>query len=167
MIEFSGTFYSCFYYFCIILDGEIKIFIENRDEPLATYKDQNLIQVKYFGFASYDNYLAKFFYNCAGENTYSSNEIENSCRFYESWENEYKEFFKITDIPRIRPEGYLIKFPVYIQATKDAHVLLSPRAADDRADDVYEIRKFSRFVIKSKIKENNSLTNPSDRRMGK
>lgn len=72
--------------------GEIKVFAEYQDAPLAVAIDQKPIQIKYFGFASYDNYLAKFFYNCAGENTYSANDISTLCRPYEAMENEYKQY---------------------------------------------------------------------------
>lgn len=46
--------------------GLIKVFIEYQTEPLAEYRDKNPLQIKYFGFASYDNSPNKYFYNCEG-----------------------------------------------------------------------------------------------------
>lgn len=123
-------------------DGEIKVFIEYKKEPLAVASDKDPLPIKYFGFASYDNSLAKYFYDCPGENTYGATELSKRCKYYEALENEYKDFIRISDIEGIRPEGYIIRFPLFIQAEKDAHILLSPRNVDDRADSVYEICKF-------------------------
>lgn len=119
--------------------GEIKVFIEYKDEPLAVYTDRRPLAVKYFGFASYDNSLAKYFYDCPGEYTYDVTELAKRCNQYEESENQYKKFFPISEIEGIRPDGYIIKFPVFIHAESNAHILLSPKNRDDRSDDVYEI----------------------------
>lgn len=116
------------------------MFIEYQKEPLAVAKDKSVLPIKYFGFASYDNSLAKFFYNCEGENAYGDEDIKNLCRYASATENEYKEFYKITDVTGIRPEGYIINFPFYIQAERDAHVLLTKGPLANREDDEYEIR---------------------------
>lgn len=118
------------------------MFIEYQKEPLAATRDANPLPIKYFGFASYDNTLNKYFYNCEGENAYGIDDIKELCRSYQALENEYKEFYPIKDVVGIRPDGYIINFPLYIQSGKDAHVLLTTRAVDDRADDVYEICKY-------------------------
>lgn len=117
------------------------MFIEYKDEPLAITTDRRPLAVKYFGFASYDNSLAKYFYDCPGEYVYELNELTKRCNNYEAFENEYKKFFAISEIEGIRPDGYIIKLPVFIQAERDAHILLSPQNRDDRSDDVYEICK--------------------------
>lgn len=115
------------------------MFIEYKDEPLAVTTDRRPLAVKYFGFASYDNSLAKYFYDCPGEYSYDLNELAKRCIHYEESENQYKKFFPIAEIEGIRPDGYIIKFPVFIHAERDAHILLSPHNRDDRSDDVYEI----------------------------
>lgn len=70
-------------------------------------EDKSVLPVKYFGFASYDNSLAKFFYNCEGEHAYQEDDIKKLCRYAEASENEYKDFYKISDVTGIRPEGYV------------------------------------------------------------
>lgn len=117
------------------------MYIEYKKEPLAEYHDKSPLQIKYFGFASYDNTLNKYFYNCEGENAYGIDDIKDMCRSAEATENEYKEFVPIKDVVGIRPDGYIVNFPLYIQSERDAHVLLTTRPVDDRADDCYEICK--------------------------
>lgn len=102
-----------------------------------------MLPIKYFGFASYDNSLAKFFYNCEGENAYQEDDIKKLCRYADAMENEYNEFYKITDITGIRSEGYIINFPFYIQAERDAHILLTTVPMANREANEYEIRKYS------------------------
>lgn len=79
--------------------------------------------------------------NVKGENAYGEADIKEMCRSYEALENEYNDFFPISEVTGIRPDGYIINFPLFIQAEKDAHVLLTTRAVSDRSDDCYEIRK--------------------------
>lgn len=129
--------------FC--LAGKIRVFIEYQKEPLAIAADDEPLPIKYFGFASYDNSLAKFFYNCEGENAYGEADIKDLCRYAEARENEYKEFFKITDITGVRSEGYIINFPFYIRAERDAHVLLTKGPMANREDFEYEICNYILF----------------------
>lgn len=96
--------------------------------------------------------MAKFFYNCEGENAYGLQDIKELCRFYQATENVYNDFFKITDVTGIRSEGYIINFPFYIQAERDAHVLLTAKPVADRAANEYEIREYKLLHrIKTKI----------------
>lgn len=134
----------CFFY---ISAGKIQVFIEYQKQPLAIAEDKNVLPIKYFGFASYDNSLAKFFYNCEGENAYQEDDIKKLCRYADATENEYKDFHKITDITGIRSEGYIINFPFYIQAERDAHVLLTAVPMANRETNEYEIRKYSITLI--------------------
>lgn len=123
--------------------GTLRVFIEYQKEPLAVTQDKNVLSIKYFGFASYDNSLAKFFYDCEGENAYGADDLKNLCHYADATENEYKEFHKITDIAGTRSEGYIINFPFYIQGERDAHVLLSTGPRADRTEAEYEFRKYS------------------------
>lgn len=127
-------------------EGKIQVFIEYQKEPLAVAQDKTVLPVKYFGFASYDNSPAKFFYNCEGENAYQADDIKKLCRYADAMENEYKDFYSISDITGIRSEGYLINFPFYIQAERDAHVLLTADPVANREANEYEIRKYSIVV---------------------
>lgn len=121
-------------------EGKIQVFIEYQKAPLAMVVDKmGVLPVKYFGFASYDNSLAKFFYNCEGENAYQEEDIKKLCRYADATENEYNVFHKITDITAIRTEGYIVNFPFYIQGERDAHVLFTTEPKANRDANEYEI----------------------------
>lgn len=133
--------------FSFTTEGKIEVYIEYTESEeiklLATAQDKKVLKVKYFGFASYDNSLAKFFYNCEGDNAYSDEDLKTLCAEDEALENEYLRFHKITDVSGIRQEGYIINFPFYIQAERDAHVLLTEKPEANREANEYEIRKYS------------------------
>lgn len=116
---------------------------------MAVAEDKTVLPIKYFGFASYDNSIAKFFYDCEGENAYGSDDLKSLCRYADASENEYKEFYKITDITGIRPNGYLINIPFYIQGERDAHILLTTGPKADRSEAEYEICKQQQQIYES------------------
>lgn len=63
--------------------------------------------------------------------------MKKKCRSYEALENEYKDFFPINEVTGTQSDGYIINFPVYIQAARDAHVLcMFDRAERDIVTDV-------------------------------
>lgn len=108
--ERKTNYFECYHkvwFFSPCVEGQIKVFIEYQKEPLAVVTDKNLLPVKYFSFASWRNSLARFYYDCEGEIPYQEDVIKKQCRYDDAFENEYKEFYKITDIPGIRPEGYV------------------------------------------------------------
>lgn len=60
-------------------------------------------------------------------------------KYYESWDQIYSHFVKIDH--KQQPEGYLVRFPVYVRGSKDARIMLSStQAPDPLKDNVYEIR---------------------------
>lgn len=64
--------------FVIISNGKIRVEIETQKKPLARATDaQEAIFIKYFGFASYDDSLARFYYNCTGQNARQNDEISS------------------------------------------------------------------------------------------
>lgn len=103
--------------------------------------DGDFVQIKYFGFASYDNSLARFFYGCEGENAYGEEDIKTLCQYTEVRGNGYNDFYKISDITGIRPDGYIINFPFYIRAERDAKILLTTGPRSNPDDSEYEIGK--------------------------
>lgn len=66
----------------------------------------------------------------------------SKCKWYEAWENEYKQFHKLSDIKDSQPEGYLVKLPLYVFGPRDAHIVLSQTDKPNwETDSVYEIGK--------------------------
>lgn len=62
------------------------------------------------------------------------------CMDYEEFDEEYRELMKISDIPNSQPENYLVRFPFYILAERDAHIIFTETAEPDwLVDNVYEV----------------------------
>lgn len=135
------------------------MFVDQKQVLIS--KDDNVLPIKYFGFASHDNSLAEFFYGCEGDTAYDDEAIlTNLCRYADATENEYKDFYKITDIAGVRPDGYIINFPFYLQAERDAHILLTTGPTANPKDNEYEfgnygkivdILKLNRFIFQSLV----------------
>lgn len=52
-----------------ILVGHIRVFTDDKDEPLISAFDPNPLPVKYLSFASYQSASVEFLYNCASDKT--------------------------------------------------------------------------------------------------
>lgn len=66
--------------------------------------------------------------------------LKKQCRLYQEWENDYNKFFNLSQIPDIQPDGYLVRFPFYILAERDAHIIFTENDDPDwQADYAYEI----------------------------
>lgn len=60
-------------------------------------------------------------------------------KYFESWSTAYSHFVKIDR--SVQPKGLRLQFPVFVQGTKDARILLSSTQTPDALDEnVYEIR---------------------------
>lgn len=50
---------------------------------------------------------------------------------------------KLSDIPGTQPDGYLVRFPFYVVAERDAHIVFAQTENPDWfVDDVYEFGKY-------------------------
>lgn len=55
---------------------------------------------------------------------------------------------KLSDVPGTQPEGFLVRFPFYALAERDAHILFSQTPNPDWfVDDVYEFGKKKQFFF--------------------
>lgn len=71
--------------------------------------------------------------------------LELYCMRYDSWDYKYRAFQAFDEIgSHITPNGHIIRFPFYLQGTRDAHILLTTTDTPNlRKDNVYEICKFN------------------------
>lgn len=116
-------------------DGEIRVHVETQEAPIMTWKDPMPLPIEYFGFASYGNSLNQYYYNCASEQPVTQAKLERSCSRISTLNYDYEHFIPIAR--ERQPNGYVLDFKVYVRATRDAHILLSP---DQKGmEDVYEI----------------------------
>lgn len=97
-------------------------------------------------------YCKKFYRHCIlfgyffqDENAHGEADIKQKCRSYETVQDGYSDFFPIKEVTGSRPDGYIVNFPLFIQAAKEVRILLATRpASPDSNDDCYEIcRRFS------------------------
>lgn len=152
----------------LILAGKIKLFAENRDAPLISAQYDNILPIKYFGFSSYGNSLARYWFNCEDEENYDEDGVKESCQYADAKGIEYKETYGITDISGAQSESYIVNFPFYVQADGDARVLFKAEPTSRREANTYEIGELtfslSRLLwifefswLKSKSKTNNNF----------
>ena len=118
-------------------DGLIRVYMEHSVAPIAEVQDSNPLPINYFGFASFEHSLARYFYNCPGEHALSVQNLRALCQETTATEYEYKDFFPI-DANHTR-NGYLAYFVVYIRADKDAHIGLSEGIGHSPHNNAYEI----------------------------
>lgn len=69
--------------------------------------------------------------------------------------NSYIHFMKLNDLSSIRPEGYFLRFPFFVQGSQMAHVLLSSKEYPNEHDNAYELvmgdYSNSRIVLRKRI----------------
>lgn len=94
------------------------------------------LQIKYFGFSSHGQSLARFFYDCQEDKIYTKSQLESSCQHMNTTTNEYFQFNPIQNVSIRDPNQYSIGLPLYIDAPSDAHVLI---ASDNTNRNGYEI----------------------------
>lgn len=64
------------------------------------------------------------------------------CDYYKENEYNYTHFVDLDTLKDARPAGYLVRVPVYVIGSRDAHIILSSTNTPNRdLDFVYEIRK--------------------------
>lgn len=86
--------------------------------------------------------LARFFYDCRGDEIYSKTQLKHSCNNYETAESEFKQFTEIQTNLLSKSDGRVINLPLFIEGRKDAHILISSDDAYDKISDAYEIGSF-------------------------
>lgn len=64
--------------------------------------------------------------------------LAKNSKYYESWEPEYLHSVEMA--AQYKPAGYIVRFPLYLQGSRDAYILLSNIPNPTADDDVYEIQ---------------------------
>lgn len=120
----------------MILEGKIRIFVEHTLNPVIQFEDTTPLQIKYFGFSSLGQSIARFFYDCQEDKIYTKSQLESSCQHMNTTANEYFQFNPIQNVSIRDASQYPIGLPLYIDAPSDAHVLI---AFDNTNRNGYEI----------------------------
>lgn len=74
--------------------------------------------------------------------------LKKQCKEYEEWDDNYRQMMKLSDVPGTQPDGFLVRFPFYVIAERDAHIVFSESQNPDWfVDDVYEFGKYIFILI--------------------
>lgn len=69
--------------------------------------------------------------------------LKKQCKQYEEWDDNYRQLMKLSDVPGSQPDGYLVRFPFYALAERDANIVFSTTENPDWfVDEVYEFGTF-------------------------
>lgn len=105
--------------------------------PIIEFKDPNPLQIKYFGFSSLGQSLARYFYDCHGDEVYTKSQLLSQCQHVHTTNNKYIKFQSIPNNAIINSDRILIQFPFYIAGDQNAHILIS--GDSDDSSNGYEI----------------------------
>lgn len=69
--------------------------------------------------------------------------MNKQCQQYEEWDDEYKRMFELKSIDGLQPDGFLVRFPFYVLAGRDAQIVFAETENPDLfTDNVYEIGEY-------------------------
>lgn len=106
--------------------GEIRAYVEHSMKPIIEFKDSNPLQIKYFGFSSLGQSLARYFYDCRGDEVYTKSQLEQRCQYANITSSEHTQFHAIpTNAIDNIPNQYSMEIPLHVAAAHDAHILLA------------------------------------------
>lgn len=80
-----------------------------------------------------------------------SSGLQKKCKSFEVESGQYGTLMPLSEIPNVQPEGYLVRFPFYILAERDAKIVFTETENPDwLIDEAYEVgKKF--YLITSAI----------------
>lgn len=143
-------------------NGHIKVFTDNKAEPIIEAFDPFVLPVQYLSFASYQGSPNEYLYNCNSDKTTidTSNDIQKQpvavptndlsrvsldtlvtkCQTEETWELQYNKFHELKSLKNSQAENYLFKLNFFIFGGKDVHILLSSTEKPNiETESAYEI----------------------------
>lgn len=113
--------------------------MEHTLKPIIEFKDANPLRVKFFGFSSLEQSSVRFFYNCRGDEVYTTSQLQSQCQYLNSSSNEYIQLNHMQDNAITDSDRYAFEVPLYLAAAQDAHILLASDSAYDNIQTGYEI----------------------------
>lgn len=74
--------------------------------------------------------------------------MQKQCKFHQESDDNYNKLININELSDAQPDGYLVRFPVYILGERDASVVFTETQDPDWfSDNVYEFSKILNFHI--------------------
>lgn len=127
--------------------GDIRAYVEHTLKPIIEFKDSNPLQIKYFGFSSLGQSLARYFYDCRGDEVYTKSQLQSHCQNVNTTSNEHTEFHIIPDNSISDTDQYSIEIPLHLAASHDAHILLSSDNSFNSIRNGYEFGMYTSYVF--------------------
>lgn len=125
--------------------GDIRVFIEHTLTPLIEYKDPNPLKITHFGFTSYGQSLARFYYNCRGDEIYTPTQLAQRCEQTSTSDLEHTHFVPI-GANAAESSDHVVNLPIFVAAKQDAHILISSdNSSLDHIRNGYEIGEAYQF----------------------
>lgn len=83
--------------------------------------------------------MARFYYDCRGDETYTPTQLAERCEQTRTSDEEHQHFVPIGASATESPD-YLVNMPVYVAGQQDAHILIaSDNSSLDQIRNGYEI----------------------------
>lgn len=74
--------------------------------------------------------------------------MKKQCQQYEEWDDEYEQMFELKSIKGLQPDGFLVRFPFYVLAGRDAQIVFAETENPDFfTDNVYEIGEYWLLIM--------------------
>lgn len=123
--------------------GDIRAYIEHTLKPIIEFKDSNPLQIKYFGFSSLGQSLARYFYDCRNDEVYTKSQLQSQCQHVDTTSDEHTQFHRIPDNSITDTDQHSIEIPLYLAASHDAHILLASDNSFNSIRNGYEFGSYS------------------------
>lgn len=127
------------------------MYVEHTLKPIIEFKDQNPLPIKYFGFSSLGQSLARYFYDCRGDEVYTKSQLNAQCQHADVSSAVHAQFRSIPSNAIADTDRYSIEIPMHVAASHDARMCV---ASDDSFNSIrngYEFGMYCAFQALSWI----------------
>lgn len=116
------------------------MYVEHTLRPIIEFKDPNPLRVKYFGFSSLQQSMVRTFFNCSGDEVYTTGQLQSQCKHLESSSTEYIQLNQLQpDNSLTDGDRFAFEVPLYVAAARDAHILLASNSTYNTIQSGYQI----------------------------
>lgn len=127
-----------------ILGGDIKVYVEHTLKPIIEFKDPNPLHIKYFGFSSLGQSLARYFYDCRGDEVYTNTQLNAQCQHVNVSSDMHTQFHSIPSNSIADTDRYSIEIPMHVAASHDAKFVV---ASDNSFNSIRNGYEFGMYCV--------------------
>lgn len=115
------------------------MYVEHTLKPIIEFKDPNPLPIKYFGFSSLGQSLARYFYDCRGDEVYTKSQLSERCQYGNVSSDVHAQFHPIPSNAIADTDRYAIEIPIYVAASHDARMCVASDNSFNSIRNGYEI----------------------------